>query len=367
MPGVLSQSLTDIDKPPKFATFGNYTSRCNWECVVVNESNDFVSEMKTGIGMYRILSLDLTLRKSADDKCVNQTVSYNASKLADAWMWSTVNSLTHEGNVFYKLGSNGSSVTSFSKSVQGQIQGKVACTFNLSTDPTTQQLYSSINDLIANVLMKEVEESHEVWQTEAVLCYKEREQSSLYLCLTFNENSTQHHSAPYHAMPYKATTKQMIGTPHTTLPSTTKERTVRPFLGFIFFIWVAFMLFSPAVLCLFSPTHVYSNQNTSLIVLEGPGHVSIRGWIANKFAPDEQMHMPSNVGRYRFNDFKFMIKFVLSLVCCLLILLAMSYWYLITFQYLQISVIGSFTDVYIVASVWGLLWGIRGLSRVFLT
>ncbi|KAL9965392.1 hypothetical protein ACROYT_G029190 [Oculina patagonica] len=206
LPEVLSQSQTDTDEPPKSDTFDKNVSRCNWECVVVNKSTDFVTEMKVRIGKYRILSLDLTVTKSADDRCLNQT-AYSSSKLADAWMWSTVNPLTHERNGFDKPGNNcnGSSVTSFSKSVQGQIRGKVACTFNLSNDPATQQLdrlHSSINDLIGNVLMEEIKELTEIWQSGAMLCYKETEQNSAYVCFSFNNRtSTESVEWPVRALP----------------------------------------------------------------------------------------------------------------------------------------------------------------------
>lgn len=313
--------------------------------------------MKARIGMYRILSLDLTVRKSVDNKCLNQTDSYNSSKLADALMLSTVNTLIHERNVFYLPGSDGSPVL-FSKSVEEQIKGTVVCEFKLLKDPTVE-LHSSINDPIAKALIEEVGASSKVWQSGAVLCYKERGQNSLYACLTLNKNHVPQHTTQYHhhTTPYHTITKQ--STPHTTIPSKTIEWTVRPLSGFIFLIWVSFMLFSPVVFCLFSPTHVYSgDQNTSLIVLEGPSHVSIRGWISN-------IKVSSNIAS---TESKLLISFVIGSTVVLSLLLGFIYFYFIQIpQYLDIHIIDSTTDAIVVTLVWGLLWGIRWLISVLFT
>ncbi len=334
LPKVLSQSQTDTDEPPKSDTFDKNVSRCNWECVVVNKSTDFVTEMKVRIGKYRILSLDLTVTKSADDRCLNQT-AYSSSKLADAWMWSTVNPLTHERNGFDKPGNNcnGSTVTSFSKSVQGQIRGKVACTFNLSNDPATQQLdrlHSSINDLIGNVLMEEIKQLTEIWQSGAVLCYKETEQNSAYVCFSFNNRtSTESVEWPVRALPV-----------------------------LVIFIWIMFMLFSPVVFCLFTPTHICSVAKC-VIVLKGPSHISIRGWIAN-FVSKMSSKLPvDNVGR----------KLFIVLVVTFIAIFSLQYGFHISFvelpKYLVINGMDSAFYSYEMMVASGLLWGIRGLFRVF--
>ncbi len=336
LPGALSKSLImNIDESQNFDTFGNHTSRCNWECVVVNKSNDFVTEMKAGLSKYRIVSLDLTLRQYVDDKCLNQTDSYSASKLADAWMWSTaVNTVTHEKNVFYRPGSNGSSVTSFSKSVQGEIKRKVACTFNLSMDPTTQQLHSSINDVIANVLMEEVEEF--TWQSGAVLCYKEREQSTLYVCLTLNKSTST------------ASPKKSVEWP---------VRTLSAGGGFTILILVISLLFFPVVLCLFSPTHVCSIQNIDSIVLEGPSHISIRGLVANFVT---EVSLKSLGSRKRFLIW---LHTSLAILCLPLGLHPSSFAY----SYLDKFVINPGNVTFKVMLTIGFLCGILGLMRVCFT
>ena len=217
--------------------------------------------MKELISNYRIVSLHLTLRKNIDDSCLNQTEFLSSSRLAEAWIWSTVS--TQVKNVFNLPGSDDSPGILFSKSVEGQIEGKIACTFNLYRDQPTKQLYSSFNDLIAKVLMEEVEKSNEVrGQFGSALCYKNTEQNGLYSCLTINNQ-----------------TKDTTPRPP---PNKTLEWLVRARSGFIILILVLSILFFPAVLCFFSPTYVCSqNPEVDLIVLDGPSYRSIRGWIAN--------------------------------------------------------------------------------------
>ena len=340
LPGILSQSLTDIDEPPNSDTFGNYTSRCNWECVVVNESNDFVSEMKAGIGMYRILSLDLTLKQYVDDKCLNQSNSYSLTKLADIWMWSTavMNTVTHQKNVFYRPGRNGSaSVASFSKSVQEQIKGKVACTLNLSMDPTTQQLHSSVTDVIANVLMEEVEELTEMWQSGAFLCYKEREQSSLYVCLTRNKNTST--ESPKKSVKWSVRILSAGGG------------------GFTILILVMSLLFFPVVLCLFSPTQVQSIQDIDWIVIEGPSHISIQCLVAN-FVSKVSLKLLDNRKR-----FLIWLHTSFAILCLPLGLHPSLFAYL----YLDKFVIEPGNVAFKVMLAISFLCGVRGLIRVCFT
>ncbi len=118
------------------------------------------------------------------------------------------------------------------------------------------------------------------------------------------------------------------------------------------------MLFSLAVFCLFSPTHVNSNQNTSLIVLDGPSHVSIRGSISNIKVFSKIASAESNL---------LFFSFMGSIVVASL-LLGLIYLYFFQFpQYLDIHIIDSSTDALIVMLVWGLLWGMRGFTRVLVT
>lgn len=327
--GALSQSLTDTVESSNSDTFGKLTARCNWKCVVV-QTTDFVPEMKVLISNYRIVSLDLKLREYVDDSCLNQTDSYSSSRLAKVWIWSTVG--THEKNVFYPPGSDGSSAMLFSKSVEGQIEGKVACTFNLSGDPTTQKLYSSLNDLIAKVLMEEVEESTEVRQSGAALCYKE--QNGSYVCLTINKSTKDTSTPP---------------------PNKTLEWPVRARSGFIILVWS--ILFFPAVLCLFSPTYVSNSiQNpVDLIVLDGPSHRSIRGCIANVVS---KLSLKLGIGK---------LFLILVIGCIAILSLLLGLHFSSVYPNLDIHA-EEFTlvTVYVMLML-SSLWCMRGVFRVFFT
>ena len=257
--GALSQSITEIVEFSNSDLSGKRAARCNWKCVVA-ESANFVPEMKVLIRNYRIVSLHLNLRKYIDDSCRNQTESLSSSRLATAWIWSTVS--TRVTNEFHLPIDDDSYGILFSKSLEGLIEGKVACTFNLSRNQPTNQL--SLNDLIAKVLMEEVAETNKVrgLQFGSALCYKNTIENGLYACLTINNQ-----------------TKDITGSPP---PKKPLEWPVRVRSGFIIFILVFSILFFPVVLCFFSPTYVcIQNPEVDLIVLDGPSHRSIRGCIAN--------------------------------------------------------------------------------------
>ena len=328
--GGLSQSPTDKVESSNLDLFGKLMVRCNWKCVVV-DSVDFVPKMKALVSNHRIVSLHLTLRKYVGDSCLNQTEFLRSSRLAKAWIWSTVS--TRVKNVFYLPDSDDSSGILFSKSVEGQIEGKVACTFNLSTD----QPHSSLNDVIAKVLMEEVEESDEVrGQFGAALCYKERELTSLYACLTIDKSA-----------------KDTTGTPP---PSRTLEWPVRVKPGFIILMLVFSILFFPAVLCLFSPTYV-STQNPAedLIVLDGPSHTSIRGWIANTVSI---LSLKLGIGT-------FFLILIVSWIVILILLLVLHFSSV--YPDLDIHAKEFTLKTIYVLLILSTLWCTRGFCRVFLT
>ena len=331
--GALSQSLTDIVESSNSDRFGKLMARCNWKCVVV-DSADFVPDMKVLISNYRIVSLHLTLRKYVDESCLNQTEFFSSSRLAKAWIWSTVS--THVKNVFYLPDSSG---ILFRKSIEGQIEGKVKCTFNLSRDQPTQQVYSSLNDLIAKALMEEVEETNEVRQFGAALCYKDREQAGLYACLTILNNKT----------------KDTNGT--TPAPNKTLEWPVRARSGFIILILVFTILFFPAILFLFSPTYVSSTQNPAvdLIFLHGPSHRSIRGCLANIVSK-----LSSKLGIDKFS-----LILVISWIVILSLLLGLHFFS----EYPDLDIHAkefTLVTVYVLLML-SSLWCMRGFFRVFLT
>lgn len=330
--GALSQSITEIveSSATNSDLFGKLQGRCNWKCVVV-ESASILPEMKILISNNRIVSLHLTLTgKYVDESCQNQTEFLSSSRVAKAWIWSTVSNQVK--NVFYLPGSDNSSGIFFSKSFEGQIEAKIACTFNLSKDQSTNQL--SLNDLIAKVLMEEVEESNEVrGQFGSALCYKNTEENGLYACLTINSQ-----------------TKNMTGTPQ---PKKSLEWPVRARSGFIIFILLFSILFFPTVLCFFSPTYVcIQHPEVDLIVLDGPSHRSIRGWIANIVS----------ILSLKLSIFLILLVFWIVILSLLLVLHFSSVYPELDIHAKEFT----FVTVYVLL-ILSSLWCIRGFLRVFLT
>lgn len=235
--------------------------RCKWDCIIVDSAN-FGTDMKTLIGKYRLITIDLLFERCLDDKCTNQTATFNSTRTALNWMWSTAN--------FLNADQSGNNVKRFSKSLEGHKQAKVLCSLKVSEDVANNGTEPSINDLIATAMMEEVQRhsSSELLQSRAVLCYKESAENSSYVCV----NTTT--SAPGN---------NYVGWPVFVLKA------------LVPLIWIVLMLFSPAVLCYFSHTKVY-REGEWLIVLSGPcSHVSIRGWIANLCSPKTN----SNFGRHK--------------------------------------------------------------------
>lgn len=234
LPGTLSQSLKDEDEIPNANTDGKRTARCSWKCHVMPDSE---SEMKGHINMGRTVAIELTLRQKVDDKCLNRD-SQSSSRPGNAWQCSKANTLTHERNVYNPPDGSGSDSSS-SRTVVEQMKGTVECTFGLTKDAATQQLNTSIGDLISNALIEKVEELTEAWQCggEIEQCCRELEQNSFCVCRT----SYRKLECPV---------------------STSSDFTISTFL-----ILLIFLLYSPA----FPLT-----QNIDLIVFDGP-----RGWVAN--------------------------------------------------------------------------------------
>lgn len=328
----LSQSITEIVESSNSDVFGKLKARCNWKCVAA-ESANFVPEMKVLISNYRIVSLHLNLRKYIDGSCRNQTEVLSSSILSKTWIWSTIS--TQVKNEFHLPVGDDSSGILFSKSVEGHIEAKLACTFNLSRDQPTNQL--SLNDLIAKVLMEEVEESNKVLgQFGSALCYKNAEENGLYACLTINNQ-----------------TKDTAGTPQ---PSKSLEWPVRARSGFIILILVFSILFFPVVLCFFSPTYVcIQNPEVDLIVLDDPSHRSIRGCIANIVSI---VSLKLGIGSF----FLILLVFWTVILSLLLVLHFSSVYPELDIHAKEFTVV----TVYVLL-ILSSLWCIRGFLSAFLT
>lgn len=202
----------------------------------------------------RLIPLDLNFNRHLDNWCTNQSESLNLTKPAGIWLWSTTNALDSNENVTDPSDpERGKSTTWYSRSVEKFMKVNVSCSFEPSQNEIVQVTDTSIDDVIATVLVEKVMDAasgpETIQSTRAVLCYKEKELNSPCSCVN---------------------------------QITDKARDYTGFTDLICYIWIMLLLFCPAVLCLFPPTKI-SIDGEWMIVLEGPSHVSIRAFIANFF------------------------------------------------------------------------------------
>ncbi|KAL9988867.1 hypothetical protein ACROYT_G003358 [Oculina patagonica] len=172
LPSCKSQSQAKRQQGIDFVRVGN-ESRCEWQCVVVD--SDFGEDMKKLITEYELITLDLKFEQRVDDKCLNQTHLYNATKPASIWTWLTNNNPSRGKNTSRQIIEDSGSVTWVRKAFEGQTEVQVLCDLRLTNDSTPNNAWAaSLNDLIALAIMEEVANSTGgLSYSETILCYKE--------------------------------------------------------------------------------------------------------------------------------------------------------------------------------------------------
>ena len=237
------------------ARIGN-ESRCDWHCVIVD--SDFGKDMKKISTKYRLITMDLAFEQRVDENCFkNQTGFYNTTKPAVIWTWLTDNSQSRAGkNISKESTGENNSVSWFRKSFEGQIKVTVSCDFRPSNDspPAT----NSINDIIAVVLLKSAANyTGGLSYSGTILCYKESVKNGSYACLNATASKASNISRSW---------------PHLVLEIVA------------ILVFIVLTMYSPIILCLFSPTEVNAEDGRCVIVLNGACPVGFRSRISNFFS-----------------------------------------------------------------------------------
>lgn len=248
----LPQLQTTSKGPNASGPSASQTTKCHWKCFV--SDSEVGERMMALIEKNRLIPLDLNFNRHLDNWCINQSESLNLTKPAGIWLWSTTNELDSNENVTDPSDpERGKSTTWYSRSVEKFMKVNVSCSFEPSQNEIVQVTDTSIDDVIATVIVEKVMDAangpETIQSTRAVLCYKEKELNSPCSCVN---------------------------------QITDKARDITGFTDLICYIWIMLLLFCPAVLCLFPPTKIPIDGEW-MIVLEGPSHVSIRAFIANYF------------------------------------------------------------------------------------
>ena len=169
----------------------------------------------------------------------------------------------------------------FRKSLEGQIEASLSC----SLKPETNSEYTkpSLNDVIAMVLMEEVNKIGDLSLSETALCYKVSAKNGSYICLNLTTNIA--HNIDY-IRPVNWQKKA-----YTVL--------------FVIIVFAAIWYF-PLILCFFTPTEM-KIAGRVMIVLDGTSPQGIRSCIANILGS----YLVTDVDSIKWQD-TFLFSFLLA-------------------------------------------------------
>lgn len=230
----------------------NSGTTCAWDCNVV--SSTFGLEMKALIFKFRLITLQLKYDQQEAKQCLNQTSLQRNSSIAELWIWLTGNKPSHDGQN-WSLHFFNKSNNWFQKLLEGQIELGVSCSLKPATDSNNTK--PSVNDVIAMMLIEEVEKFAEFSISETALCYKLLAENGSYVCLNLTTNTARNKDD---ISPINWHKKACIGL-------------------FVIILVVAIWYF-PLILCLFPPTEI-NDKGRVMIVLHGTSPQGIRSCIAN--------------------------------------------------------------------------------------
>lgn len=237
--------------------FGNET-RCSWKCKVIE--SDLTEEIKITIAKGKLIQLVVKYENKVDDKCVNQTSrdsSGNATEQRQIWL------VNKQLSTFAKIMRNLENLMLDTASNEERKEISVLCTLRPSgTTATTPEYNGGIQFPMfsrGHLAALGVELNTTDFNTEET----ENLQSCINITNSTDNNGTDSKS-PF-------------------------EPGVWPLAvlyGFCFVFWAVFVQYSPAFLCLFSPTEV-TEDGVRHIVLEGASPVCFRSLIGNYFFSED--------------------------------------------------------------------------------
>ena len=219
--------------------FNNHT-RCSWSCTVIH--SDFLEQRKTALVKNRLIKLDIEYEKKVNEKCVRHTsraASGNVTEYFNVWLPPN-NKLSSFDNVIQNLFN-----LDLSSYTEERVKVKAVC--NLRPHSRSLEARETTSSPNTGRLLSRFVRSH--------LADNGVEK-------TVTVNNTDIHFAEE---------QRWLG------------------YGFYFFVFVfilAFILYSPAFICLHSPTVVTENGRR-WIVLGRASPVDLRTRVASYFYPEE--------------------------------------------------------------------------------
>lgn len=238
----------------------NHESRCSWNCTILD--SDFSGEMKAAIAKEKIIHLVVKYEKRVTEKCINQTSRNSSENITEQWqIWLPSEQLS----VFMKALKTVESVANamfYPDSNADRREIRAICTLRpvnmTATEPT---YYSGPFPIFSRSYLTDLGVKY-----DGIDCNTETK-DNLKPCINITK-STENES----------TTSESI------LERDGWRRVV--FLWFCFVFLAVFIHYSPAFLCLFSPTEV-TEHGVRQIILEGASPVSVRSLIGNCFFSED--------------------------------------------------------------------------------
>ena len=232
--------------------FGNGT-QCSWNCTVIE--SDLSEEMKTTIAKNRLIRLVVQFEKKVDDKCVSRTSRNSSGNATEHWqIW-----LASKQPTFAKAME---SLANLISGTDSNDEHKIRATCTLKPARTTATNPVHINNGIQFPLFFRGHLADRGVAFDTIDCSTE-EMDNLQPCVNISKSTGNHNTDSKNPL-------ERGGWPVTVLYS----------LSFVFLL--VFIHYSPAFLCLFSPTEV-TEDGVRQIILEGASPVSFRSPVANYF------------------------------------------------------------------------------------
>ena len=235
----------------------NDGSRCSWNCTVLD--SDFSEEIKTTIAKKKMVPLVVKYEKRVTEKCENQTFRNSSGNITEHWQMS-LQSKQH--SVFEEALESVANLMLYTNSNGDREEIRAICTLRPVNTTATKPTYDSSSFPVFS-------RSHLVdlgVKFDSIDCNTQTT-DNLQPCINITKptgNNSSNSESPF----------ERGGWPLAVL------------LWFCFVFLAVFVHYSPAFLCLFSPTEV-TEHGVRQIILQGASPVSVRSLMGNYFFPED--------------------------------------------------------------------------------
>ena len=235
-------------------------TRCSWNCTVMDF--EFSDEMKTTIAKKNMIRLVVKYEKRVTERCVNQTSRNSSGNITEHWqIWLPRKKLS----VFTKALASAANLMFYTDSNGDREEVRVICTLK----PVKTTAKKSTYDGGSFPIFSRSHLADLGVKFDSIDCNTETT-DNLQSCINITKSSAlSENKIPKFIDPF-----ERGGWPSQIL------------ICFCYIFWTVFIHYSPAFLCLFSPTEV-TEHGVRRIILEGASPVSFRSLMGNCFFSED--------------------------------------------------------------------------------